>query len=49
LTAYARPEERLRALQAGYQMHLAKPLEPSDVVAAVAALAGHRAGAGQAD
>jgi PAS domain S-box-containing protein len=40
LTAYTRPEERLRALQAGYQMHLAKPLEPSEVVAAVATLAG---------
>ena len=40
MTAYTGPEERLRALQAGYQMHLAKPLEPSEVVAAVAALAG---------
>jgi len=40
LTAYTRPAERLRALQAGYQMHLSKPLEPSDVVAAVGALAG---------
>jgi PAS domain S-box-containing protein len=44
LTAYTRPEERLRALQAGYQMHLAKPLEPAEVVAAVATLAGHSAG-----
>jgi PAS domain S-box-containing protein len=41
LTAYTRPEERLRALQAGYQMHLAKPLEPSEVVTTVATLAGH--------
>jgi PAS domain S-box-containing protein len=40
MTAYTGPEERLRALQAGYQMHLSKPLEPSEVVAAVAALAG---------
>ena len=44
LTAYTRPEERLRALQAGYQMHLAKPLEPAEVVTAVATLAGHSAG-----
>ena len=46
LTAYTRPAERLRALQAGYQMHLAKPLEPSDVIAAVAALAGRTATTG---
>lgn len=39
LTAYTSPEDRLRALQAGYQMHLAKPLEPAEVVTAVAALA----------
>jgi CheY-like chemotaxis protein len=42
LTAYTSPEDRLRALQAGYQMHIAKPFEPSEVVAAVAALAGQR-------
>jgi PAS domain S-box-containing protein len=42
LTAYTSPEDRLRALQAGYQMHIAKPFEPSEGVAAVAALAGQR-------
>lgn len=41
LTAYTRPEDRLRALRAGYQMHLAKPLEPAEVVTAIATLAGH--------
>lgn len=46
LTAYAGPADRLQALQAGFQMHLAKPLEPSDVVAAVATLAGQRSEAG---
>ncbi|MEO5819973.1 MAG: ATP-binding protein [Vicinamibacteraceae bacterium] len=46
LTAYAGPADRLQALQAGFQMHLAKPLEPSDVVAAVATLAGQRPEAG---
>jgi PAS domain S-box-containing protein len=40
LTAYTRPEDRLRALEAGYQIHLAKPIEPSELVAAVATLAG---------
>jgi CheY-like chemotaxis protein len=40
LTAYTRPEDRLRALEAGYQIHLAKPVEPSELSAAVATLAG---------
>jgi CheY-like chemotaxis protein/anti-sigma regulatory factor (Ser/Thr protein kinase) len=40
LTAYTRPEDRLRALEAGYQIHLAKPIEPSELVAAIATLAG---------
>ncbi|HVL66738.1 MAG TPA: PAS domain S-box protein [Vicinamibacterales bacterium] len=38
LTAYARPEDRERALQSGYQMHLAKPLEPAELLTAVHAL-----------
>jgi CheY-like chemotaxis protein len=33
LTAYARKEDRLRALSAGYQVHLAKPVEPGELVA----------------
>lgn len=40
MTAFARPEDRLRALQAGFQVHVAKPLEPSELVATVASVAG---------
>jgi CheY-like chemotaxis protein len=43
LTAYARTEDRLRVLRSGYQMHLPKPVEVSELVAIVANLAG-RAG-----
>lgn len=39
LTAYARGEDRLRALRAGYQMHVAKPIELAELVAIVASLA----------
>lgn len=35
LTAYAREEDRQQALAAGYQTHLAKPFEPSEVVATI--------------
>jgi CheY-like chemotaxis protein len=38
LTAYARAEDRAKALQAGYQKHLAKPVEPATLIAAVASL-----------
>jgi PAS domain S-box-containing protein len=40
LTAYARPEDQLRALRAGYQAHLAKPLQPEALLDTVALLAG---------
>ncbi len=40
LTALARVEDRKRALMAGYQTHLAKPVDPSELVAMVASLAG---------
>jgi PAS domain S-box-containing protein len=40
LTAFARLEDRTRAMLAGYQMHLAKPIEPSELVVAIASLAG---------
>jgi len=40
LTAFARPEDRRRALIAGYQSHVAKPVVPEDLVAVVATLAG---------
>jgi len=39
LTAFAREEERTRALCAGFHMHLAKPVEPTELVAVVANLA----------
>src|SRR5215510_2268793 len=38
VTAYARAEDKVRALAAGFQMHLAKPLEPAEFVAAIANL-----------
>jgi PAS domain S-box-containing protein len=40
LTAYARSEDRALALDAGYQAHLAKPLQPAALVETVALLAG---------
>ena len=39
LTAHARVEDRLRALSAGYQAHVAKPVEPAELVAVIASLA----------
>ena len=39
LTAFARSEDRTRALIAGYQMHVAKPVEPAELLATVASLA----------
>jgi CheY-like chemotaxis protein/anti-sigma regulatory factor (Ser/Thr protein kinase) len=43
LTAYARTEDRLRVLRSGYQMHIPKPVELTELVAIVANLA-ERAG-----
>jgi signal transduction histidine kinase len=40
LTAFARTEDRNRALLAGYQMHVAKPVAPAELLAAVASLSG---------
>ncbi len=39
LTAFARSEDRTRALRAGYQSHLAKPIEPAELVHTVASFA----------
>lgn len=44
LTAFARSEDRTRAMLAGYQVHMAKPVEPAELVAVVATLARPRAG-----
>jgi CheY-like chemotaxis protein len=40
LTAYARSEDRVKALAAGYQTHVSKPVDPVELVAIVASLAG---------
>jgi hypothetical protein len=42
LTGYATRKDRERALAAGYQLHLAKPVEPEDLITAIASLAGMR-------
>jgi CheY-like chemotaxis protein len=39
LTAYARSEDRTKALRSGFQLHLAKPVDPGELMAAMAALA----------
>ena len=39
LTAFARPEDIVQARDAGFQLHLAKPVEPGELVAAVHRLA----------
>ena len=38
LTAWARPEDRQRMLNAGYSLHLPKPVEPAELVAVVGTL-----------
>ena len=44
LTAYARSEDRLKVILAGFQMHLAKPVETAELLALVASLVGRVAG-----
>jgi CheY-like chemotaxis protein/nitrogen-specific signal transduction histidine kinase len=44
LTAYTRPDDADRAHAAGFQVHLAKPVEPEQLVKMVARLAGRLAG-----
>jgi CheY-like chemotaxis protein len=39
VTAYARSEDRARSLTSGFQIHLSKPIDPRELVAAVGALA----------
>jgi CheY-like chemotaxis protein len=38
LTAYAQPDDRPRLLNAGFSMHLSKPIEPAELVAVVSTL-----------
>ena len=42
LTAYARSEDRAKALRSGFHMQLANPIDPGELMAAGATLAGHR-------
>jgi signal transduction histidine kinase/ActR/RegA family two-component response regulator len=40
LTAYARAEDRVNVMMAGFQHHLAKPVQPAELIAVMASLAG---------
>ncbi|HEY9283618.1 MAG TPA: ATP-binding protein [Pyrinomonadaceae bacterium] len=40
LTAYVRAEDRVKVLRSGFQLHVSKPIEPNELVAVVANLAG---------
>jgi PAS domain S-box-containing protein len=44
LTAYARAEDRVRAVRAGFQTHVVKPVEPAELITMVASLAGRSGG-----
>jgi len=39
LTAFARSEDRIRAMRSGFEVHLSKPIEPGELMAAAASLA----------
>jgi signal transduction histidine kinase len=43
LTAFGRPEDRIRSLRAGFNLHLTKPVDPAELIASVASMIG-RAG-----
>jgi PAS domain S-box-containing protein len=43
LTAYARGEDRIKAIRAGFHVHASKPVDPAELIAAVANLGGLRA------
>ena len=40
LTAYARGEDRIKAVAAGFQMHVAKPVEPIELITMIAGARG---------
>ena len=42
LTAYARSQDRIVSLASGFQMHLVKPIDPVELIVAVATLAARR-------
>ena len=41
VSAYARADDRERSLEAGFQLHVSKPIDIEQLVAAIASLAGH--------
>ena len=45
LSAYGRTDDRVQALLAGFQIHVPKPVQPAELVAVVASLAGRTPGA----
>jgi signal transduction histidine kinase/ActR/RegA family two-component response regulator len=46
LTAHARPEDRVRALEAGFKWHLAKPIDPAELLSVLATLLAKEKGLG---
>jgi len=42
LSGYARSEDRTKAIRSGFQNHLAKPVEPAELLAVVSSLAGRK-------
>jgi len=40
LTAFSRPEDRIRSFRAGFSIHLSKPVDPDELIAVIANLAG---------
>ena len=38
LTGHARQEDRIKALAAGFQWHLTKPVEPAELISVIATL-----------
>ncbi len=41
LTAFARSEDRIKALNSGFQGHVSKPVEPAELLATISSLVGH--------
>jgi CheY-like chemotaxis protein len=44
LTAFVQKDDQRKALQSGFQRHVSKPVDPHDLTAAIASLAGRSAG-----
>ena len=44
LTAYARVEDRVKAMVAGFQMHVAKPVDADELLVLIAGLTGRSRG-----